>query len=88
MDAEEINTDQEGGVEAEPVYDEEERLEGDTGPMLMVRRSYFAPRGVEDDWLLTNVFQSTCTISGKVCQFIIDSGSCENVMSDEVVHKL
>jgi hypothetical protein len=66
----------------------EERLEGDTGPVLMIRRSCLAPRGVEDDWLRTNVFQSTCTISGKVCRFIVDSGSCENVVSEEVVRKL
>ncbi|KAB5533745.1 hypothetical protein DKX38_016831 [Salix brachista] len=85
---EEISREQDGDVETEAVYDEEERVEGDTGPMLMVRRSCLAPRGVEDDWLRTNVFQSTCTISGKVCQFIIDSGSCENVVSDEVVRKL
>ncbi|XP_034892461.1 uncharacterized protein [Populus alba] len=87
-DVEEINREQEGDVEAEPIYDEEERLEGDAGPMLMIRRSCLAPRVVEDDWLRTNVFQSTCTISGKICRFIIDSGSCENIVSDEVVRKL
>jgi len=87
-DVEEINREQEGDVEAEPVYDEEERLEGDAGPMLMIRRSCLAPRVVEDDWLRTNVFQSTCTISGKICRFIVDSGSCENIVSEEVVRKL
>jgi hypothetical protein len=129
LDVEENIREQEGDVETEPVYDEEERLEGDHGPllmihkkcmgycpgegvdikpeitysskeiikerlegdtgsMLMIRRSCLAPRGVEDDWLCTNVFQSTCTISEKVCRFIVDSGSCENVVSEEVVRKL
>jgi len=87
-DVEEINREQEGDVEAEPVYDEEECLEGDAGPMLMIWRSCLAPRGVEDDWMRTNIFQSTCTISGKVCWFIVDSGSCENIVSEEVVRKL
>ncbi|KAB5511953.1 hypothetical protein DKX38_028981 [Salix brachista] len=72
---EEISREQDGDVETEAVCDEKERVEGDTGPMLMVRRSCLAPRGIEDDWLRTNVFQSTCTIGGKVCQFIIDLGS-------------
>jgi hypothetical protein len=27
-------------------------------------------------------------MGGKVCRFVIDSGSCENVISDEVVRKL
>jgi hypothetical protein len=87
-DFEEINREQEGDVEAEAVYDEEERLEGDAGSMLMIRRSCLAPRGVEDDWMRTNVFQSTCTISRKVCRFIVDSGSCENIVFEEVVRKL
>jgi len=55
-DVEENNREQEGDVEAEPVYDEEELLEGDMGPMLMIRRSCLTPRRVEDDWMCTNVF--------------------------------
>ncbi|KAB5511963.1 hypothetical protein DKX38_028991 [Salix brachista] len=77
---EEISREQDGDVETEAVCDEKERVEGDTGPMLMVRRSCLAPRGIEDDWLRTNVFQSTCTIGGKVCQFIIDLGSFKVVL--------
>jgi len=97
LDVEENIREQEGDVETEPVYDEEERLEGDhvpllmihkkcvgycpgkgvdikpgttyssieiieerlegdTGPVLMIQRSCLTPRGVEDDWLRTNVF--------------------------------
>ncbi|KAK0601230.1 hypothetical protein LWI29_022353 [Acer saccharum] len=67
---------------------EEEQVEGDCGPLLVVRRSCLAPRSVDDDWLRTNVFQSTCTIGGKICRFIVDSGSCENVISEETVRKL
>ncbi|KAK0593480.1 hypothetical protein LWI29_037374 [Acer saccharum] len=76
--------------DTEPVFDgteitEEERLEGDFGPLLVARRSCLAPRSTDDDWLRTNVFQSTCTIEGKICKFIVDSGSCENVISEGAV---
>lgn len=83
----------------EPVYDtyeqddeeadeESEQVMGDTGTMLMLRRNHLLPRGVEESWLRTNIFQSTCTIRGKVCRMIIDSGSCTNAISEEAVAKL
>ena len=47
------------------------------------------PKAIEeDDWLRNNIFQSTCTIKDKVCRFVIDGGSCENIVSVEVVQKL
>ncbi|KAG5527003.1 hypothetical protein RHGRI_028065 [Rhododendron griersonianum] len=68
---------------------EEEFVQGDYGPLLVIRRACFTPRKAgEDDWLRNNIFQSTCTIGGKVCHLVIDSGSCENVVSEEAVHKL
>ena len=80
-------------VETNPAFDDievikEERLEGDCIPLLVVWRSCLAPRGIEDDWLRTNMFQSTCTIGGKIYRFIVNSGSCENVISKETVRKL
>ena len=81
-----------------PVYDDyggnedvnEEFVKGDEGPLLVVQRTCFTPREVEgsDGWLRNNIFQSTCTIGGKVCRLVIDPGSCENVISDEAVVKL
>lgn len=35
-----------------------------------------------------NIFESTCTVNDKVCHFIIDSGSSENVIAVDVVPKL
>ncbi|KAK0584884.1 hypothetical protein LWI29_020318 [Acer saccharum] len=80
-------------VKTDPAFDdavvtEEEHLDGDCGPLLVMRRSCLAPRSNDDDWLCTNVFQSTCTIGGKICKFIVNSGSCENVISEETVQKL
>ncbi|GJS79658.1 putative reverse transcriptase domain-containing protein [Tanacetum coccineum] len=52
------------------VYDEEpeceeEYVSGDVGVNLVVRRSCLTPKADGDDWLKHNIFQSTCTISGK-----------------------
>ena len=68
---------------------EEEHVNGDDGPLLVVRRAYLTPRDSSGDgWLKNNIFQSKCTVGEKVCRFVIDSGSCENVISEEAVRKL
>ncbi|XP_074579527.1 uncharacterized protein LOC141836014 [Curcuma longa] len=76
----------------EPVYDEDEPdevLYGDGQETLVVRKSLLTPKdNSKDDWLRTNIFHTTCTVADKVCKMIIDSGSCENVVSDEAVQKL
>ncbi|KAE8700504.1 putative CCCH-type zinc finger family protein [Hibiscus syriacus] len=76
----------------EPVYDDDETddvLYGDGHKTLVVRKSLLTPKGDSgDDWLRTNIFHTTCTVADKVCKMIIDSGSCENVVSEEVVQKL
>ena len=57
--------------------------------MLVVHQTCFAPNEVGGDtWLCNNIFQSTCTIGGKVCHFVIDSTSYENVISEQAVQKL
>ena len=62
------------------------------GESLMIRRSMVIPKkekrkgsNNEDSWLRTNIFRTRCTSRGKVCQIIIDSGSCENMVSKEMV---
>ena len=42
----------------------------------------------ETRWLRSNIFQSTCTILGRVCKFVIETGSCDNIISTEAVKKL
>jgi len=42
----------------------------------------------EEHWLRKNIFHTRCTTAGKVCDVIIDSGSCENVVSNYMVEKL
>ncbi|CAL9233877.1 unnamed protein product, partial [Arabidopsis halleri] len=84
-------------LEEEAVYDDyneeeeqliEERVTGDTGLALVFRRSCLAPQVVDEPWFRSNIFRSSCTIRGKVCRFLIDSGCCANIISEEAVSKL
>ena len=43
---------------------------------------------VEDEWLRNNIFHIRCTSHGKVCDVIIDDGSCENVVVATMAEKL
>jgi hypothetical protein len=43
---------------------------------------------LEDDWRRKSIFRTHCTVHGKVCDVIIDGGSCENVVSQAMVEKL
>ncbi|XP_056843066.1 uncharacterized protein LOC130495657 [Raphanus sativus] len=61
---------------------------GDSGRLLILHRSCLAPQKKDDKWLRTNIFRSTCTINDRICNFIIDSGCCRNVISAEAVRKL
>lgn len=60
----------------------------DTGRLLVLCRACLMPSWKDDQWLRTNIFRSTCTIKGRVCSFVIDSGSCRNVVSKVAVEKL
>nr|GEW11078.1 putative reverse transcriptase domain-containing protein [Tanacetum cinerariifolium] len=71
----------------EPKY-EEEYVFGDVGVNLAVRRSCLTPKADGDDWLKHNIFQSACTILGKVCTFVCDSGSYDHLIAEEAVYKL
>ena len=70
------------------INDSPEELDPDTGVSLMLRRSCLAPRQQDDFPQRNNLFHSRCTIEGKVCKLIIDSGSSENVIAEDAVKKL
>ncbi|GJV27055.1 putative reverse transcriptase domain-containing protein [Tanacetum coccineum] len=62
---------------------------GDTGQMLVIIKSLLLPKDEESgDWPRNNIFHTTCTIKDKVCKLIIDSSSCENVISRDAGEKL
>jgi hypothetical protein len=66
---------------------EEELTYADQGESLIIRR-LLRSTYAEDDWLRNNIFHTKCTSNGKVCDVIIDGGSCENVVSTTMVEKL
>jgi len=85
---EETNRDEpEKEEELDPIYDEE-LIVADLGESLVIRRSLHAMSAQEEHWLRKNIFHTRCTTAGKVCDVIIDSGSCENVVSNYMVDKL
>lgn len=87
----EVKWDEDGeeGLEDDLPELEEERNAGDLGTLLMLRRVCLAPMRQDDQpWLRTNIFSSTCTVKGKICRFVIDSGSSRNVIFEEAVNKL
>ncbi|XP_024016125.1 uncharacterized protein LOC112089288 [Eutrema salsugineum] len=66
----------------------DDKVAGDQGLLLVIRRNFLLPQGIEESWLRTNIFRSTCTIRGKVCRMIVDSGSLTNVISEDAAAKL
>ena len=69
-------------------FQETHITKGDEGRMLVTRFVGLTPQQREEHWLRTNIFRSTCTIKGRVCTFVIDSGSCRNVIAKQAVRKL
>ncbi|GAV91471.1 hypothetical protein CFOL_v3_34866, partial [Cephalotus follicularis] len=57
------------------------------GELLVVRHALHAKLKTSDDQR-KNIFQSRCSIKGRVCSLIIDSGSCTNVAATTLVEKL
>lgn len=57
-------------------------------PALVLRRTCLTPRALDNQVHRNLIFQSACTINGKVCHFIIDTGSCENVIASDAVERL
>ena len=79
---------------APPIYDEEggyerEEIEAEQGECLVIRRALTTPKVVhEEDWLRSGIFKSRCKCLDKVCTIVIDGGSCENIVSEDMVNKL
>jgi len=61
--------------------------EANEGEVLILRTTLTGLKGHQDEQR-ENIFNSRCTIKGKVCSLIINSGSCTNVASVSVVEKL
>ena len=68
--------------------EEECAEEADEGELLVLRRSLSGLKGPNHDEQRENIFQTGCTINGRVCSLIVDGGSCMNVASTTLVDKL
>jgi hypothetical protein len=55
---------------------------------LVVRRVLSTQLVAAEQGQRHNLFQSRCKIKGQVCRFIIDGGSCNNIVSAMLVEKL
>jgi hypothetical protein len=56
--------------------------------MVILEKEQRKSSGNEYSWLQTNIFRTKCTFGGKVCQVIVDSSSCDNMVSKDIVDKL
>uniref|UniRef100_A0A803LSI2 Ribosomal protein L24 n=1 Tax=Chenopodium quinoa TaxID=63459 RepID=A0A803LSI2_CHEQI len=74
----------------DPIYDEEDKVvvEADEGQILVVRRALHSVSTPLVEEQRENIFQTRCTIKDRVCNLIIDSGSCTNVSLTTLVRKL
>ncbi|KAJ0080179.1 hypothetical protein Patl1_23039 [Pistacia atlantica] len=81
----------------ESIYDEEaskelengEIIYGDQGECLVVKMTLNVEVVEEgDSWLCNNIFHVRCTTYGKLCNIIIDGGSCKNVITSAMIDKL
>ncbi|GKA93453.1 reverse transcriptase domain-containing protein [Tanacetum coccineum] len=73
-------------TDVEPELDEpgDELVYHDRGEALVIHRvlNVTVSKSVDDNsWLRNNIFRTKCTSNGKICDMIIDGGSCENVIS-------
>ncbi|XP_071686227.1 uncharacterized protein [Rutidosis leptorrhynchoides] len=72
--------------------DHSEIVYADKGESLVIHRALnnSALQPTDDDltWLRNNIFRTKVTAKGKVCTMIVDGGSCENMVSKEMVDKL
>ncbi|XP_021305548.1 uncharacterized protein LOC110431156 [Sorghum bicolor] len=59
-----------------------------SSPYLVVRRVLSTQFVAAEQGQRHNLFQSRCKVKGQVCRFIIDGGSCNNIVSALLVEKL
>jgi len=66
---------------------EEVEKEADEGEMVVLRRVLGGQEGAKNEQK-ENIFHSRCMVQGKACSFIIDGGSCYNMVFLSMIEKL
>nr|GEU82635.1 RNA-directed DNA polymerase [Tanacetum cinerariifolium] len=80
-------------TDVEPEVDKpcDELVYPDRGEALVIQRvlNVAISKSIYDNsWLRNNIFRTKCTSKGKICDMIIDGGSCENVVFTYMIEKL
>ncbi|CAA7026197.1 unnamed protein product [Microthlaspi erraticum] len=76
-------------IEVDDTIDSGEEVEyPDTGDLLITRRILSVFINPEEKLQRENLFHTRCTVKSKVCNLVIDGGSCTNVASEFMVDKL
>jgi len=88
VDALLMETQEEAHEEELDSMEEETQLEADEGELLVLRRVLHTQDTPYDKAQREMIFHSRCTIQDKVCNLIIDGGSCTNVASTTLIEKL
>ncbi|KAF8021452.1 hypothetical protein BT93_G1786 [Corymbia citriodora subsp. variegata] len=92
QEIEKINFELQDAEEAQIDFGSEKEDEvvaqADEGEFLVIRRALHTMIAANEEEQRENIFQTRCTINGKVCTLIIDSRSCTNVASTVMVEKL
>ncbi|PKU68079.1 hypothetical protein MA16_Dca027392 [Dendrobium catenatum] len=71
---------------AENTVTEPVHMSVDDGKLLVLQQTLNIHKG--ESWLRHSIFRIRCTVKDRVCNMIIDSGSCENVVAAVMVNKL
>ncbi|KAK4266187.1 hypothetical protein QN277_027147 [Acacia crassicarpa] len=76
-------------AEQDEIPSEEVILRADQGEhLLMLRRVLHAKEAPKEKGQREQIFYTRCTVKEKVCNLIVDSGSCANVASTLLIQKL
>lgn len=71
-----------------PLEDDDEEECAVHGDLLVVRRALSVQEREKDELQRDNLFHTRCFVHNKVCNVIIDDGTCTNVASNTLVKKL
>lgn len=63
-------------------------MDADEEEVLVIRYVLNIISMREDEWFCNNIFYIRCILYGMICDVIIDSGSCKNVVVLIMVEKL
>ena len=86
----EVESDSEGEIEDDmlPLKDVSDGEYPKVGQALVVRKALNIQVKEKVDEQRENIFQTRCQVKDRVCNMIIDGGSCTNVASTELIEKL